>query len=618
MKYRNQTFHKIKSSAIVCLKKYAFVRKIHALVIKCRSRIAESGPFRHRMARQILQSSDEGFLKYINSFSYISAIAPEKRNRSPDSQDKKARQLLPDMISDTGKDTSYRVRALFAGMLYFKPNELPETAFFELMGKLGPGQILPAYLYIFNVFFPYGDRNEADSHSLFLRKAFLWLYADILASDPVAAEEKIRIFSQTYSGSVPISNSTNMKDIYEAERKILDLYTGLRYPGISEAAVSPKQPKQGKIRIGLLRYDYRGEIHFFLPLLHYMDSLKYEVHILAFSDNGLAEAEKAWPRLVHHQLKEDSLADSVTYIRNLGLDIIINTTSLSGRFDNPLAAVLGYRVAPVQMTCCANVTTSGIRNMDYFIIGERYLGPSLQEEMTEKILPCPGIGFYMPVPPETRESRVQKRAGLGVFPEDILFVSNAQMLKLTPDLLSCWLGILRQVPGSRLLLMPFSSDMIKARFGSFFMKMLYRLCDGYRVSRNRIIVAQAQGRDQTMAHLAAGDIYLDSFPYCGATSTTEALSLGIPVVTLQGSRYRSSLTAGLVRELDMDHAVAVTVEDYIARAVELAGSPRLRHSSGSEGREKLRAASFMDPASIAGQYDILFSSISGRKDPVPG
>lgn len=82
------------------------------------------------------------------------------------------------------------------------------------------------------------------------------------------------------------------------------------------------------------------------------------------------------------------------------------------------------------------------------------------------------------------------------------------------------------------------------------------------------------------AHLTrhyAADVFLDSFEYGAHTSTSDALSSGLPVLTLDGSSFASRVSSSL-----MSHSgsvgpslVTATVKEYVSTALQLSGSPHL-------------------------------------------
>ena len=69
------------------------------------------------------------------------------------------------------------------------------------------------------------------------------------------------------------------------------------------------------------------------------------------------------------------------------------------------------------------------------------------------------------------------------------------------------------------------------------------------------------------------DIALDPFPFSGGLTSCEALWMGVPVVTYAGDRPVSRQTAGFLRAIGgLDELIAENLEEYIAKAVNLAGN----------------------------------------------
>ncbi len=66
------------------------------------------------------------------------------------------------------------------------------------------------------------------------------------------------------------------------------------------------------------------------------------------------------------------------------------------------------------------------------------------------------------------------------------------------------------------------------------------------------------------------DIALDPFPYNGTTTTCEALYMGVPVVTLEGETHRSRVGVSILNQVDLEHLIAKTPEEYVRIASTLA------------------------------------------------
>lgn len=78
---------------------------------------------------------------------------------------------------------------------------------------------------------------------------------------------------------------------------------------------------------------------------------------------------------------------------------------------------------------------------------------------------------------------------------------------------------------------------------------------------------------QFLAAYARVDIALDTFPYNGGTTTTEALWAGVPVLTFNGDRWASRTSRSLLLAAGLDVWCMPDLKAYVDRAVSLAGSP---------------------------------------------
>jgi predicted O-linked N-acetylglucosamine transferase (SPINDLY family) len=99
------------------------------------------------------------------------------------------------------------------------------------------------------------------------------------------------------------------------------------------------------------------------------------------------------------------------------------------------------------------------------------------------------------------------------------------------------------------------------------------------------------------------DIALDPFPYNGSTTTFEALWMGVPVMTLAGGHVMSRWSAAMLRTLKLDELIATTAEDYVAKAVDLAGDPRRLAEIRSTLRARIAASPLCDGPRRARQFE---------------
>jgi predicted O-linked N-acetylglucosamine transferase (SPINDLY family) len=73
-----------------------------------------------------------------------------------------------------------------------------------------------------------------------------------------------------------------------------------------------------------------------------------------------------------------------------------------------------------------------------------------------------------------------------------------------------------------------------------------------------------------MARLALGDVFLDTFPYNAGTIASDAIRMGLPLITLAGEAFASRMAARFLSAIGADRGIAHSFSAYIEAAVTLA------------------------------------------------
>jgi hypothetical protein len=123
-----------------------------------------------------------------------------------------------------------------------------------------------------------------------------------------------------------------------------------------------------------------------------------------------------------------------------------------------------------------------------------------------------------------------------------------------------WLEILKRVPDSVLWLLDTSTE-TKKRLGEF--------AERNGVSRARLVFAPKQPNPLHLARYPLADLFLDTAPYGAHTTASDALWMGVPVLTLSGRSFASRVCGSLVRAAGLTDLVCTRPEDYVERAVAL-------------------------------------------------
>ena len=175
--------------------------------------------------------------------------------------------------------------------------------------------------------------------------------------------------------------------------------------------------------------------------------------------------------------------------------------------------------------------------------------------------------------------------------------------KITSEVVESWSRILTSSPGSRLFL---KNKHLKTRAACGFMEKLF---GKFGVAPERLLLEGPADHFEFLKAYDRVDIALDTFPYNGGTTTTEAIWQGVPVVTFAGDRWAARTSASILRAGGLQDFVALDLAGYIALATQLANSPdewpRLA-SLRSNMRNQLVASRVCDTQAFAREMEDIY------------
>lgn len=90
------------------------------------------------------------------------------------------------------------------------------------------------------------------------------------------------------------------------------------------------------------------------------------------------------------------------------------------------------------------------------------------------------------------------------------------------------------------------------------------------------------------------DIALDTYPYVGCITTCEALYSGVPVISLYGQRLGTRFGYSILKTIGLEELAAASCEEYVSRAVALAGDKPLIAMLHKNLRCMMRSSPLMD------------------------
>lgn len=251
-----------------------------------------------------------------------------------------------------------------------------------------------------------------------------------------------------------------------------------------------------------------------------------------------------------HTLSDQQAAE---LIRKHEIDILVDLQGLTlGARPN----ILSYRPAPVQITWLGLPGPTAHPEIDYVIADPFVLPPELEPYFTEKPLHMPRT-FQI----NDRQRLVgptPARAACALPEEAFVFCAFNNNFKFSPEMFGCWMNILKRVPGS-LLWMVADHEQVRTN--------LQRLAELAGVARERLVFA---GRVVPAAYLArykVADLFLDTIPFNGGTTASDALWAGLPVLTCAGRTFSARMAGSLLNAVDLPQLICKDLAEYEEKAV---------------------------------------------------
>ncbi|MBL8644624.1 MAG: tetratricopeptide repeat protein [Rhodospirillaceae bacterium] len=319
----------------------------------------------------------------------------------------------------------------------------------------------------------------------------------------------------------------------------------------------------GKIRLGYFSPDFRSHPVSFLTagLIESHDRAKFEIYGFSYgSDDADPVRErmaKAFNRFI--DIRSLSDADAVAQARALNLDIAVD---LAGYTQNARSNIFAMRAAPVQVNYLGLPATMGGEFMDYIIADDTVIPPEHRAAYAEKSIVMP---HTFQVNDSTRAvPQALSRAEAGLPEDAFVFCSFSNTYKYNPDLFEVWMRIMRDAPNSVLWLLgenPTQEENLK-----------YAAAER-GVPPKRLVFAPRVPLDRHMARYALADLVLDTLPFNGGTTTSDALWAGTPVLTCLGRTYAGRMAGSLLKAAGVPELIAPSLAEYEAMAAGFAEMP---------------------------------------------
>tara|TARA_B100000686_G_C16788628_1_gene977051 strand:+ start:1551 stop:3416 length:1866 start_codon:yes stop_codon:yes gene_type:complete len=311
--------------------------------------------------------------------------------------------------------------------------------------------------------------------------------------------------------------------------------------------------KNKKIRIGYYSADFYNHAMSYLlaGLFESQNKSKFEIIAFSFSptknDEMSKRITKAFDKFINVNFKTDKEISELS--RELNIDIAVDLLCFT---ENNRMGIFFNKCAPIQLNYLGYPGTSGSKFIDYIVADKILIPKENQKYYSEKII-------YLPNTYQPRDSsqkicnKTYKKEDLGLPENSFVFCCFNQNYKITPNIFSIWMKLLKRIDNSVLWLLEENQTASSN---------LKKEAEKKGIKSDRIIFAKRMAQPEHLARHKLADIFVDTFPYNAHTTCSDALWSNLPVITLTGQSFASRVGASILNAIDLKELITTTEEEY--------------------------------------------------------
>ena len=347
------------------------------------------------------------------------------------------------------------------------------------------------------------------------------------------------------------------------QKQVAQIYVKDNFPLRSNLPPIRKYLERKKIRIGYFSADFREH-----PV-SYLTAELFELHnrndfeVIAFSfgldtqDELRKRLELAFDEFIDvSNLNEQEIS---SLAREMEIDIAID---LGGFTSDSRTNIFAMRAAPLQISYLGYLGTMGAEYFDYLIADPIIIPEDNKQYYTEKIIYLPS--YQVNDSYQKISQKIFSREEIGLPNDAFVFCSFNNVFKLTPQTFESWMRILTEVDRSVLLLFDANETATKN---------IKREAEARGISSERIVFGKHLPLPEYRARYRVADLFLDSLPYNAGTTASDALRVGLPVLTQMGESFASRVAASLLNSLGLTELITRNIQEYEVLAIDLAKNP---------------------------------------------
>ncbi|MBL8325146.1 MAG: acetylglucosamine transferase, partial [Rubrivivax sp.] len=294
--------------------------------------------------------------------------------------------------------------------------------------------------------------------------------------------------------------------------------------------------REGRIKVAYVSGDLHmhavGLLTAELYELH--DRARFEVFAFDWTPPSQQPLRQRLVRAFDHHVPLIGVDDATAArrIAEAGIDVLVDLQALT---SGARPAILGMRPAPVQVSYLGLPGTSALPGVDWMLADRYVVPPELARYCSERPIYLPHV--YQVSDRRREVAAAPSRARYGLPEDAFVYCSFNNNHKFTPQMFGAWMRILGAVPGSVLWLLA-DNDTARANM------VHAALAAG--IAPERLVFAPRVSPAEYLSRFTLADLVLDTFPFNAGTTASDALWMGVPILTLSGRTYISRMAGSLL------------------------------------------------------------------------
>jgi protein O-GlcNAc transferase len=376
-----------------------------------------------------------------------------------------------------------------------------------------------------------------------------------------------------------------------------------RHPRAPDRTPAALRIGSDRIKVAYLSFDFHEHATAYLiaGLLECHDRARFEVIALSYGQDDQSTMRTRLEHSVERFVDVSRLSDRevADWLQGQGVHLAIDLKGLTG---GARTGIFALRAAPVQINFLGYPGTMGADYMDY-IIADRYVIPSEDQHCyAEKVAYLPQC--YQPNDAKRPlPAQLRTREECGLTESGFVFCCFNNLYKISPSVFESWMALLRGVEGSLLWLLEGTPTA---------MRNLRSRAAAQGIAPERVLFAPHVALAQHLARYRHADLFLDTAPCNAHTTASDALWMGVPVLTMTGVTFAGRVATSLLHAVGLPQLCTVSLKDYVAKAMHLATTPSELSALRAHLEEGRDTCPLFDTAGYCRQLEQAYEEIWAR------